>query len=421
MNSYTIRKQDGKLEGPYSIRVIKAFVIAGKLTADDILISSEGEFPLSTHAELQSLWENKDRSSSQEIDAFSVEEMPLPIEGRIVFHRGKVLPPGPGQIYSGNFSQFSLPYLLYRLHLHQESGRLYLRHNDNTVDIFFEFGLPTYATSSNMKTRLGEILIQQSMLSRDQVGPAIAASEEEERPLGQILLREGLLSNEQIQAALTYQFKQRIFSPLGWGNNATYRFYPNQITGAQFPIVYDFFKLLQEGVFNWLPEARLNERLMPLIHHRVARMIHPKVSIDDFDLSTEERRLYLSILNQDPLDDVIGDIVEQGLLTEEEAYRVVFLLWQVDLLSVNEELLGTRVQHRLNELDGYITELNNQGRLQRLGLKGGASPGEIRSAYLELAREYHPDVLPPGTHSEVSRKMSEVFALIADAYNVLAG
>ena len=98
---------------------------------------------------------------------------------------------------------------------------------------------------------------------------------------------------------------------------------------------------------------------------------------------------------------------------------MLYLLWQTDLVHMKEELMGTRTQKVVNEPSAYINQLTNQSRLQRLGLKGGASPGEIRQAYLNLAREYHPDLLPPGTHAEVERKMSEAFALIADAYSVL--
>jgi DnaJ-domain-containing protein 1 len=131
--------------------------------------------------------------------------------------------------------------------------------------------------------------------------------------------------------------------------------------------------------------------------------------------------LYQNIINRSPLVDVMGDMIDSDVLSLEQTARVIFLLWQVDLLHLKEELIGSRTQHQLDQLNTFIHQLNNQNRLQRLGLKGGANAQEIRQAYLQLAREYHPDLLPPGTHPEVSRKMSEAFALIADAYSVLTG
>lgn len=420
MESYTIRKHDGKLEGPYSLRVIKAFVIAGKLTAEDFLITPEGECPLSTHDDLRVLWEPE--SANLDVSELELpEEVGLPLDGRIVFYRGKVLPPNSKPDFAGKLDRFSLVHLLYRMHLHHATCRIFVHHGNSTLNIFLEHGVPCHVASNDEDTRLGEILVRESLLTRDTVHHALELSEAQERPLGQILLEEQLLSGEQIQRALTYQMKRRLFAPLGWSTNTHYRVYLGQITGAQFPVKVDFYKLLQEAAFEWVPRSLIKERLLQQLHRRVARTKHPKLSLENFDLDTNERRLYQTILNRDPLNDVLGEAIESDMLSEEQASRVVFLLWQVDLLSVNEEVIGTRTQRVLDELNSYIHQLQNQSRLQRLGLKGGANPSEIRQAYLNLAREYHPDLLPPGTHPEVSRKMSEAFALVADAYSVLTG
>lgn len=421
MESYTIRKRDGKLEGPYSLRVIKAFIIAGKLIEQDTLITSDGELPLAQHQELRSFWEPGTQDDLEAPPEVVASKEQAPVEGRVVFYRGKVLAPGPGPTYAGNFSSFSVVHLLYRLFMNKETGRLHIRHNRDTADIFVERGKLTYAVSNEQKTWLGEILKYEKMLSPEAVTAALEQSELEDRPLGQVLLSNGSLSHAQVHKALNIQFKQRLFAPLGWGSNTVYRFYRNQITGAQFPIDNNFYHLMQEAVFRWTPENVIKERLLHHQHRRVARMIHPKVSIEQFDLQSPERKVYQNIINRAPLIDVMGDITETNILSEEQAARTIFLLWQFDLLHLKEEMIGSRTQQQLDRLNTFIHQLNNQNRLQRLGLKGGASAQEIRQAYLNLAREYHPDLLPPGTHPEISRKMSEAFALIADAYSVLTG
>lgn len=416
--SYAIRKQDGKLEGPYSLRVIKAFIIAGKLTEKDTLITSDGEQPLNQHPELRIFWEPGTQDDLEAVSEFHGAEA-APVEGRVVFYRGKVLPPGPGPTFAGNFTKFSYTHLLYRLHLSKETGRLHIRHGRDIVEVFIEHGNPAYAASNDQNTLMGEVLLREGLIERNALDQALQQSEAEDRPLGQVLIQNSMVPNKHIHKALNLQFKRRVFAPLGWNPNTTYRFYRNQITGAQFPLDYNFYHLLQEGVLEWLPESRLTEQLLVQQHRRVARMDHPKLNLESFNLENADRKLFFSILNQDPLDDVIGDAVDSDLISEEQAARVIFLLWQTDLVHMKEELMGTRTQKVVNELSAYINKLSNQNRLQRLGLSGGASPGEIRQAYLGLAREYHPDLLPPGTHPEVARKMSEAFALIADAYSVL--
>jgi hypothetical protein len=423
LESYIIRKGDGKLEGPYSLRVIKAFVVAGKLKAADILITSEGELQLQQHEALRSLWQDKQHDSSDKTNDKTPEELNnannSASTGQVVFYRGKVLPPGPKPTYAGNFIKHSVVHLLFQLFLAKETGRLHLRNGHDSVDIFIEHGNPTYVVSNDMNTMMGELLIREGVVPRDLANLALDASNEQQKPLGQILLYEHILSAEGIQSILAMQFKKRLFIPFSWKDKTIYRFYRDQITGAQFPFYFNLLELLKIGVLEWMPIAQIRDLIIPHKNRRAVRMIHPKLSIEQLDLSTTDLKLYAFIDQMTPIEDLVDLAVTKGILDEERAYRLFYLLWQLQLLRLDEAILGNRIRTQLDELDLYLEQLKQQTFLERMGLQSGASNEEIRQAYIQLAKKYHTDNLPPGTHPEISQKMSLVFALIVEAYRTL--
>jgi polyhydroxyalkanoate synthesis regulator phasin len=424
MESFTIRKKSGKLEGPYGVRVIRAFVVSGRLTPDDILVTGDGDLPIAQHPAFSDLWRspsdttNKRPRSSAKNPSKSPTKSPA--KGRIVLLQGRVLPPGPNPDFAGSLVKNPLVYLVYRFALSKLTGRLHLRCNRETVDLFLEHGVPTYAMSNRIETRLGELLLTDKLLDTQQHDAVLDRVFSERRPLGQIVLEEKLLSAAQIKEALFKQFMIRFNMALGWKDNAVYRFYQNQVTGGSFPIEINVWHLLKEGTSQAMSIERIEDELLPYRNALLIRQIHPKLKPEQFGLHPQEQTFVEGITQRDPLNDVIGDAVERQLLTEEQAHRLVYLLWRTEQIRTGEEKMGARTKRQIKELADFIKQLKLQSRLQRLGLQGGASQTEIRRSYLSLAKRYHPDHLPPGTHTEVAKHMSEAFALIAEAYRVLS-
>lgn len=56
-----------------------------------------------------------------------------------------------------------------------------------------------------------------------------------------------------------------------------------------------------------------------------------------------------------------------------------------------------------------------------LGLREDALPQQIRAAYIKLAREYHPDTLPPEMRGrQIARDAEETFKQVVEAYRILS-
>lgn len=84
--------------------------------------------------------------------------------------------------------------------------------------------------------------------------------------------------------------------------------------------------------------------------------------------------------------------------------------------GVDEETQRKRAQ------DAYFHNIYIHSRersLEILGLKSGASTGEIKRAYRRLALKYHPDKQPQNATEEQRAKAEEMFRKINEAYNCL--
>ena len=70
-------------------------------------------------------------------------------------------------------------------------------------------------------------------------------------------------------------------------------------------------------------------------------------------------------------------------------------------------------------LEAMLRKVKEQNLFQVLNVPQTADAAQIRTAYLKLARAYHPDTVPPGTPEAVATLKAEIFARIGEAQRVL--
>jgi curved DNA-binding protein CbpA len=64
-------------------------------------------------------------------------------------------------------------------------------------------------------------------------------------------------------------------------------------------------------------------------------------------------------------------------------------------------------------------ETSGRSHYDVLGIEKTADDGEIRKRYYELAKDFHPDQLGPGSDQDLREKLEELFGRFGEAYNVL--
>ncbi|HEX5749619.1 MAG TPA: DUF4388 domain-containing protein [Archangium sp.] len=65
-------------------------------------------------------------------------------------------------------------------------------------------------------------------------------------------------------------------------------------------------------------------------------------------------------------------------------------------------------------------KMKEQNHFERLGLGVDTNGPAVKIAYFKLAKQYHPDTLPPGAPPELEKLKADIFAYIGDAYRALS-
>lgn len=73
----------------------------------------------------------------------------------------------------------------------------------------------------------------------------------------------------------------------------------------------------------------------------------------------------------------------------------------------------------LAKLRAHTGSLAGKNHFQVLGVQETASSAQIKTAYFQLAKLYHPDTVPQGAPAEIGKLKANIFAAVNDSYKVL--
>jgi curved DNA-binding protein CbpA len=74
----------------------------------------------------------------------------------------------------------------------------------------------------------------------------------------------------------------------------------------------------------------------------------------------------------------------------------------------------------LPSLRELAAKLKEQNHFERLSLGADTNGPAVKIAYFKLAKQYHPDTLPPGAPPELEKLKADIFAYISEAYRTLS-
>jgi curved DNA-binding protein CbpA len=74
----------------------------------------------------------------------------------------------------------------------------------------------------------------------------------------------------------------------------------------------------------------------------------------------------------------------------------------------------------LKDVRARAEAIKTQNHFQILGVGEGVDSSRVKAAYFGLAKQYHPDTVPPDAPPELGKLKAEVFAALGEAYRVLS-
>jgi len=334
---------------------------------------------------------------------------------------------------NGQLSEHPLAELIREISGKEISGRLSLQNEGGRVVIYFKNGQVVYAASNVRTLRLGEYLQKAALI--DEKDLTRLGNQRSDLDLAQALCEENLLDSDEAQKVQLRQVSDVLRVALLW-TEGNWEF--------------DGQSQLREEV-NFKPE--INELLLeagrrfPLEFSssrfkNSAEVISPGVAPGQMHKLLPTEGFVLSRVDgPTPL----SDLVAVSGLTELDALRAIYSLTIAGLLSRENWQSAFRKQPdqpapkpqprparapaikqpekpktAIETLDAFLTRISRaQSHYDVLAVTELASPTDIKNAYYQLARHYHPDRFRNHPDIQLHTRVESAFARITQAYETL--
>ncbi|MGQ9897385.1 MAG: DUF4388 domain-containing protein [Acidobacteriota bacterium] len=329
------------------------------------------------------------------------------------------------------------PRIFAACHQQQLSGTLTFRQLQVARHVYFEHGVIVYAASDVVAERFGERLCALGCISPEQLAQAILENKKGKR-LGACLVELGYLTADDLQAMLTGHVTYLVQSLFSW-TTGEYQFQPQHVRVEGFRQPLSPMSLIFEGLRS-LPDLGLIRRWLGSPHRVLQPVVAEQVAVSGLKLSSEEAYILSQLeaprrveeicrvipLPEDRVLRALCAFVMTGIAKFTDADPLPVIVpkntgvsssktpGEIDARQAAE--LCFEIEERLRVVDG------GGSHYQVLGINRRFTPEELKKAYRELAKKFHPD-----RHSQlatfnfqVKTELERVFIAIQQAYEVLS-
>ncbi len=347
-------------------------------------------------------------------------------------------PPGPGVPETplrGSLNDSPLPQILHRIFLEQLKGTLTLAREGEVRRLFFEKGELKTATSSRETQKIGTFLKRRGRISDEDLASALSEiSRQHGTRFGKTLVERGLLPKSAIDSEMKRLVEEIVLSAFEW-ESGEYRFEPsNAVLDPDVALALSTAAVIVEGIRR-LPDARVfRERLNG--GPGVLRLARDPMSRYQYLALTPQEAYVLSrvdgVLDVDALLAIAGNSRDAAAKTIYALLSCGLVEWRTDgarrrQTTGNVAKLNVEVASEPAQLTtGHVEMVRKTWRrldwlshYDLLGVSREASAGEIRRAYVDKSRLFHPDLRHRADLAGMERELTAVFARLKIVHDTL--
>jgi hypothetical protein len=333
---------------------------------------------------------------------------------------------------AGRLRSYGLADLVIGIYRAKKTGVLSLEAEQWSRRIFFESGEMVYASSDIESEQTGSILLASGMISPQQYRQSMAAAGETGRSQETVLLETRYLSPADLVGAV-HQRVETVIMNLCDVEDAKFTFREGPLpAGEVITMKLNSADLLFRG-------AKRTERLNTVRsrYFTPGALLHPAEErgsvLHRLSLEQQDRQIF-SLLQESTS---LGEVLAQSPVSEEETIRTIYGLYSAYAIEVEPgkatqgpaEKTGedadaglTTADKALEErIDKLYREHRSLGYYGVLGLMPQtASAAEIKRAYHDMAKEYHPDRYLHVSSETLKEKLNVIFAYVNEAYREIS-
>lgn len=246
----------------------------------------------------------------------------------------------------GSLSEAALSDVIQLLSFSMKSGCLSVTDGRNFGNIFINQGRIVYATLLNRNVRLGDILLNKGLITREALDQALQLQKQRKTRLGEVLVELGALSNDALLAELKEQITETIFTMLMWETG--YFNFESDLLPSEEEITVQISpqEILLEGARRVDEWRKIENKLPPF-----ETVLVPRSGAVTLPLTNQETRIIGLVDGSRSIDEILK-LSEFDFF---ETCRTIYGLLSAGLLDKPEKPLVTK------KTAGDITEYKNLG------------------------------------------------------------
>jgi CheY-like chemotaxis protein/curved DNA-binding protein CbpA len=292
------------------------------------------------------------------------------------------------------------------------SGALVFESGKRRKIVVLKDGRPVQIGSNVARETLGNRLLASGRIDARALHESLARTRAGEGKQGEILVKLGAVSQIEVDRALARQSEEKLLELFSWEEGEV-EFRPDVVTVAR-----------SSGLPSQSPRELILNGVQVMNPKRVQQILAPywdaSLAPGEEELSTREMSIpaVASVLSALKAGPTLGAIFnEHGLalyaLILVRALRLASQRPQTGAEPARGGLAGT------SELETRLEQQSGQNHFEVLGVGRDAAAEEIRQAFLQLAKRYHPDRYV--AEGDAARDLAaDVFARISRAHEVLS-
>ncbi|MEN8155042.1 MAG: DnaJ domain-containing protein [Acidobacteriota bacterium] len=296
------------------------------------------------------------------------------------------------------------------------SGIITVKGDNFEKKVYFKNGSVLFATTNVIQERLGEILFKSGKITRQEFWSIHKMIENRNQKIGKLFVENGILSEKDVFQGIQLQIQSIVLS-MFFLNSGEWSFEEKdpEIPGdSQFGL--NLAKIIHEGTVRYLQNTNLyiNQYFSK---SPVTREI-PKEIENVLPEKLIKFHSSLAVFSNRSNEEIPKEL---GISEKKywEQLLPVYLLGIVDfeIIDINEE-----ERENIEKVTGMYNKIKEErvNYYEVLGLKDDASSEDIRNAYFNYAKKFHPDRITTAPDPGISEKANFVFSEINRAYDTLS-
>jgi Domain of unknown function (DUF4388) len=316
------------------------------------------------------------------------------------------------------------------------SGKVTFRRGDAEKLALFDDGRPVFAGSNQPHDRMGELLVREGKITRDQIGRASDVVTQSGRRMGEILVDLGYLKRRELLPAVRRHIEDILYSLFSWSSGSYTAISGPGGREEKIRLASPTALLIVEGVRRKVKLERLRALIGPpdtvLVPERSDDM-NLTLFGGDVDLSPEEREV-IELFDGER---TLGQVIELAPIDVEHVHQLAWALVALGMVGVRGREPGAaRVavdapaawssgvadvaidRERILAKHAHVREADY---FLVLGVRRDATAFEIGRAHQTARRDYAPESFAPELQRELVTELRAIAIVLDEAESVLHG